>query len=174
MEVHIRTFQDPRVEVAWNLSGTEPDAKALRQSADEMCIGGLRNRNPCHNNQRLSQVVSAGTCPREIIRDTWRKFPGLQNQILGMIANKNAVELDLEHVRLFWGARLGVADVSGVATASCTTDLRYALLRAIAEKAADPDRAIVEWLVQGVLSNIHDPGIFPLADNPVGRILQLL
>ena len=94
---------------AWNLSGNELEAKASRQSAAKMCIGRLRN--PCRNNQWLAQVVSAGTHLRENHLGTrsWVAEPDPANGV---------------HVRLFRVARLGLADVSRVLTASCTAELR--------------------------------------------------
>ena len=125
----------------------------LRMTADERCIGGFRN--PAYNNHRLPQIVSAGASIWELIHDTWKAFPGLQRDTLRRISNKNAPDLDLGPVRLFWGSRLGVSDASGVATTHCTSELRCSLLGAIVDMAADLDRATVEWLVNGgILENI--------------------
>ena len=165
----IREFKHPQVDMTWNLAGVEPDAKRRRRLEDDSCIGGLRN--PSRNNHRLSQVVSAGSAIREIISDTWKVFPSLQADILQLMSNKDAPLIDLEPVRAFWGSRLGVSDVGKVDSGTCKTDLRYGLLKAIASKAADPDRSIVEWLVEGapagIRENIQDPGIFPVTDDPV-------
>ena len=152
----IKPVQDkPRMQFSWSLAGMGPCSSRDKDQEDRCSVGGLRN--PMKDLGKLHVMKERGQYLRSILRDMWEAFPHLKTDLIAAVEANSVPDLNLDEVCKWWATRLGIVDCGPVCNSSCKTDLRYGIIKAIAQHCLDPDRSIVEWLVEGTPAGIEVP-----------------
>ena len=145
----------PRMQFSWSLAGMGPCSSRDKDQEDRCSMGGLRN--PMKDLGKLHVMKERGQYLRSILRDMWEAFPHLKTDLIAAVEANSVPDLNLDEVCKWWATRLGIVDCGPVCNSSCKTDLRNGVIKAIAQHCLDPDRAIVEWLVEGTPAGIEVP-----------------
>ena len=168
---------DPEVRFSERLRAREVHPKDIRRAQDAECDGGLRGaaavvrRHP--DMQRTGRLVAS------LLEDFLDHQGGLEASIIGAIsrpahagdpAEMGPSEEELTPARLALADLVGAEDIQSVSTASCSTQLRGNLFKALAESMNDPGARVLSWLWRGAPAGFdEDPdvgGVFPVSDNP--------